>query len=146
MIVTEEEAKTKHCPLARQAFVSSDGSVVPPHNRLTTSQKKMLGRHEEISGSVQCLGANCMFWNWVGERELSEKITVKMDDLETWGLAIDQITRGKLVTFTKGPHSEKKVKIENIWRDAATKERFARLEVHQDEAVKVGRCGAAGAE
>ena len=55
MNITEEEAKTKWCPLARIAAIGSAGSVSA--NRVSD------GKNIDTSRSL-CIASECMAWCW----------------------------------------------------------------------------------
>ncbi len=52
MIVTEEEAKAKWCPMARSAWGSE-----APTNRTLDGNPRL---------DCMCIGAACMHWRWAG--------------------------------------------------------------------------------
>lgn len=51
-MLTEEEAKTKWCPMARVPAFTVDGSIVGSFN----------DPQEQQSGAARCLGSGCMMW------------------------------------------------------------------------------------
>jgi len=56
VFVTEEEAKEKHCPLARVVGIYTAGT----YNRWRVSGSNGDGVFE----NVKCLASECMLWGW----------------------------------------------------------------------------------
>ena len=67
MIVTEKEAATKWCPLARLT-----GSENVAWNRVETSR----GEHY----STMCIGSQCMAWRWAFEASTQGDVSIAKDD------------------------------------------------------------------
>jgi len=63
MLLTEEEAKTKWCPMVR--FITS-------HN-FQGSVRTLINNRDGGNESV-CIASECMWWKWDGERGYCGKI------------------------------------------------------------------------
>ncbi|WP_188260695.1 hypothetical protein [Azospirillum tabaci] len=77
MLMTEEEARTKWCPMARVAIqnVASDMAVLtgsspihPVGNRATLIAGR--ARQCDTATGSRCIGSECMAWRWVGDANL----------------------------------------------------------------------------
>ncbi len=60
--MTEDEAKTKWCPMVRVLMSSKDGnSFEPSFNRMVLEDDPQTPR---IGGAMNCIGSACMMWRW----------------------------------------------------------------------------------
>lgn len=60
--MTEEEAKTKWCPMVRMVVANADGGVA------ATNGTAGFNRLSEVTGREPgpCIASSCMWWRWVG--------------------------------------------------------------------------------
>lgn len=62
MMLTEDEARRKWCPLARCVTVHADGETMagnqPPRNRL------VLKNSDDFKAQGSCIASKCMMWRW----------------------------------------------------------------------------------
>lgn len=58
--MTEDEAKTKWCPMAREILVASCDETRPAHNRVEVITSTL---DRKIIESL-CIGSRCMMWCW----------------------------------------------------------------------------------
>ncbi|CAB4165151.1 hypothetical protein UFOVP833_31 [uncultured Caudovirales phage] len=66
--MTEDEAKTKWCPFARQATVfSREGATGGTANRD--------GPHHYGVPNVECIASACMAWRWEDEDAYDQRLT-----------------------------------------------------------------------
>lgn len=72
--MTEEEAKTKWCPMSRLAWLNEDmGKTAITANRW--------GHGEPLGGST-CIGSACMMWRWdypKGEKHFDAEGSLRKD-------------------------------------------------------------------
>ena len=59
--MTEDEAKTKWCPMAREYHCLGDYEL-PPHNRVIIGESD-----SHIKVSSKCVASDCMMWRWTIE-------------------------------------------------------------------------------
>jgi len=59
MILTEKEAKTKWCPMARTGLLAGAGAVAV--NRHITDDEGYKG---EVYHETRCMGSDCAMWVW----------------------------------------------------------------------------------
>ena len=60
MLMTEEEAREKWCPMARTFHVSKEGPQLGPFNRFLIEERPM-----RLHKEVKCIASDCMMWRQV---------------------------------------------------------------------------------
>jgi len=70
MICTEEEAKTKWCPMARVSGVIKDGSLSAIANR-DISLLVPTNSFDPATDLTKCIASGCMMW-WIPATPLNE--------------------------------------------------------------------------
>lgn len=91
MLLTEEEARRKWCPLARSLFISrtSDGMGAAGANR------------DMPDGMIpSCLASTCMAWRWLDPKKIRDI------DLVTSDVVDEQPRRGYCGSFGQIHHGE----------------------------------------
>lgn len=74
MLLTEEQAKTKWCPLYRVATSGGDQSTFEIDNRPPEHVQPSEGGQWKPTGFIHpvacCIASECMAWRWIGKRSL----------------------------------------------------------------------------
>jgi hypothetical protein len=72
MLLTEEEATRKWCPLSRVLVITPGGASPPAFNRTLQAEAKQImapGTPGEVTLSLpeatQCAASGCMMWRWL---------------------------------------------------------------------------------
>lgn len=72
MILTEQEAKEKWCPLSRVLVIGQNGMPMSmPFNRTIQTDQKVVANAPtgeitlSLPESCQCAGSVCMMWRWL---------------------------------------------------------------------------------
>jgi hypothetical protein len=64
--MTEDEAKTKWCPMSRLAGAESDNTV--SHSQAVFNRLQMPNASISLPSGVLCIGSACMMWLWLSPR------------------------------------------------------------------------------
>jgi hypothetical protein len=64
VLLTEDEMKTKWCPMARVAHVSNAGKTFEVSFNRAWTKPVRDGTHDQVPAAAKCLGSRCGVWRW----------------------------------------------------------------------------------